>query len=68
VSVTEEPDVRNSPVRLCVQIRLVCSAGDSPARATIRSPIAWMAGRKETEYLKPIDKEILKGYERVTGP
>jgi hypothetical protein len=45
-------------VRLCVQRRLACSAGDSPARVRIRSPVAWMAGRRETEYLKPIDKAI----------
>jgi len=38
---------------------LVCSAGVSPVRATIKSPVAWMAGRRETEYLKPIDKAIL---------
>ena len=50
-------------VRLCVQLRLVCSAGDSPARVRIRSPVAWMAGTRETAYLKPIDKAILKGCE-----
>ena len=55
-------------VRLCVQVRLVCSAGDSPARVRIRSPVAWMAGMWETDYLKPIDKAILMGCEQVTGP
>jgi hypothetical protein len=55
-------------VRLCVQLRLVCSAGVSPVRVTNRNPVAWMAGRRETDYLKPIDKAILKGCERVTGP
>ena len=58
----------NPLVRLCVQLRLVCSAGDSPARVRIRSPVAWMAGTRETAYLKPIDKAILKGCERVIGP
>ena len=43
---------------LCVQLRLVCSAGVSPARARIRSPVAWMAGMRETDYLKPIDKAV----------
>jgi hypothetical protein len=43
---------------LCVQVRLVCSAGVSPARVKIRNPVAWMADRRETEYLKPIDKAI----------
>jgi len=44
---------------MCVQLRLVCSAGVSPVRVRIRSSVAWMAGRRETEYLKPIDKAIL---------
>jgi len=55
-------------VRMCVQRRLVCSAGVSPARVIIRSPVAWMADMRETDYLKPIDKAILRGCERVTGP
>jgi hypothetical protein len=59
---------RECHVRLCVQIRLVCSAGVSPARVIIRSPVAWMAGIRETNYLKPIDKAILRGCKRVTGP
>jgi hypothetical protein len=46
-------------VRMCVQVRLACSVGIRPTRVTIRSPVAWMAGRRETEYLKPIDKAIL---------
>ncbi|MFQ6094319.1 MAG: hypothetical protein ACE5OR_16865 [bacterium] len=50
---------REVHVRLCVQLRLACSAGVSPAGVRIRSPVAWMAGRRETEYLKPIDKAIL---------
>ncbi|HUV78249.1 MAG TPA: hypothetical protein VMW06_09330, partial [Desulfobacterales bacterium] len=59
---------REVHVRMCVQVRLVCSAGVSPARVRIRSPVAWMAGTRETDCLKPIDKAILKGCERVTGP
>ena len=59
---------REVHVRLCVQLRLVCSAGVSPVRVRIRSPVAWMAGMRETDYLKPIDKAILRGCERVTGP
>jgi hypothetical protein len=42
-------------VRLCVQRRLACSAGDKPAEAKVRSLVAWIARRKETESLKPID-------------
>jgi hypothetical protein len=43
---------------LCVQQRLACSVGDSPTRVRIRSPVAWMAGERETQPLKPIDKAI----------
>jgi hypothetical protein len=46
-------------VRLCVQRRLVCSAGIKPAGAKVRRPVAWMAGWRETETLKPIDKVSL---------
>ena len=45
-------------VRMCVQVRLVCSAGVSPVKVRIRSPVAWMAGMRETDYLKPIDKAV----------
>ncbi len=33
----------------CVQRRLAHPAGDSPARARVRSPVAWVADRRETE-------------------
>ena len=36
------------PVRLCVQERLMCSAGDRPAGVRIGSPVAGRAGRRET--------------------
>jgi hypothetical protein len=42
----------------CVQRRPACSAGVSPAGARARSPVAWIAGLRETETLKPIDKAI----------
>ena len=38
--------------------RLARSAGGSPARATARSPVAWIAGSREIEDLKPIDNPI----------
>src|SRR5215469_5355931 len=50
---------RECHVRLCVQQRLVCSAGNRPAGAKVRSPVAWIAGRRETEFLKPIDDRLL---------
>lgn len=46
----------NPLVRLCVQQRLVCSAGVSPAGVKVRSPVAWIAGWRETKTLEPIDK------------
>jgi hypothetical protein len=49
---------REIHVRMCVQLRLVCSAGVSPARVRIRSPVARMAGMRETDYLEPIDKAV----------
>ncbi len=58
---------REVHVRLCVQIRLACSAGVSPVGVIVRSSVAWMAGMRETDYLKPIDKAIFKRCEQVTG-
>ena len=43
----------------CVQLRLVCPVGVSPARVIGQSPVAWMAGVRETDHLKPIDKAII---------
>ena len=54
-------------VRLCVQQRLVCSAGVSPARIRTRGPIAWMAGTRETDCLKPIDKAIQRDVSESSG-
>ena len=48
-----------SHARLCVQRRLACSVGDKPTEAKVRSLVARIAGRKETEFLKPIDGIIL---------
>ena len=42
--------------RECVQLRLACSAGASPAEVRIRNLIAWIAVAEETKSLKPIDK------------
>jgi len=55
--------------RLCVQrIKLVCLVGDNPTKVKSQSLVAWIAGRRETESLKPIDKAIFKDGERVIGP
>jgi len=42
-------------VRLCVQQRLACSAGNKPAGVTVRGLVTWIAGWRETKILKPID-------------
>jgi len=39
----------------CVQRRLARSVGDNPTKAKASSLVAWMAGRRETNDLKPID-------------
>src|SRR5580692_3296018 len=57
----------NLRVRLCVQRRLACSAGDRPAGAKVRSPVVWIAGWRETETLKPIDKVSLGGDHKPPG-
>ena len=54
-----KPDARNSHVRLCVQRKLACSAGERPAGARVRSPVVWIAGWRETKTLKPIDNVSL---------
>ncbi len=53
-----EPYEGKPHVRLCVQRRLACSAGDRPVGVKARSPVARIAGWRETEILKPIDKVI----------
>src|SRR6185503_719604 len=52
----------------CVQRRRTRSAGVSPAGARARGPVAWMAGRRETDVLKPIDTAIFQDGRRVPGP
>jgi hypothetical protein len=67
VSLFEEPCAVVLHAGLCVQRRLACSAGVSPARVRIRSPVAWMADRRETEYLKPIDKPSFRDGSKSPG-
>ncbi len=54
-----KPDALIGHVRLCVQRRLACSAGERPAGARVRSPVVWIAGWRETKTLKPIDNVSL---------
>jgi hypothetical protein len=44
--------------RARVQQELACSVGDRPTGAKVRRSVAWIAGGKETELLKPIDEAI----------
>ena len=55
-------ETQNRPFQLslCVQRRLARSAGASPAGVKVRSLVAWMAGRRETNDLKPLDKAIVR--------
>ena len=46
----------------------MCSVGDRPTEAKVRSLVAWIAGRRETEFPKPIDKAIFQDGEQVIGP
>src|SRR5215468_8758910 len=39
-----------------VQRRLACSVGDRLTGVKVRSPVAWIAERRETDLLKPIDE------------
>src|SRR6266478_7632288 len=52
---------REVHVRLCVQERLACSAGDKPAGAKVRRPVVRIAGWRETKTLKPIDEVSFRG-------
>src|SRR5437764_10464887 len=54
-----ELDAGNPHVQLCVQRRLAYSVGGKPTEARVRRLVAWIAGRRETESLKPIDGIIL---------
>ena len=42
--------------------------GDRPTEAKVRSLVARIAKRRETEFPKPIDKAIFKDGEQVIGP
>src|SRR6266853_6178571 len=58
---------REVQVRMCVQERLACSAGDKPAGAKVRRPVVRIAGWRETKTLKPIDEVSLRGDYKSPG-
>jgi hypothetical protein len=41
--------------------------GDRPTEAKVRSLVAWIAGRRETESLKPIDEVIFWMMSKSSG-
>jgi len=58
----------NPTVRERVQEKLVCSVGDRPTKVIVRGLVAWIAERREIEFLMPIDKAIFQDGEQVIGP
>ena len=52
---------------MCPDYAEVCSAGGSPVRVKASSPVAWIAGRRETKFLKPIDKVTLGVISKSAG-
>ncbi len=57
----------NLQVRLCDQERLACSVGGRPTEVKVRSLVAWIAGRRGIESLKPIDKAIFRMVSKSSG-
>ena len=55
-------------VRKRVQEKLVCSVGDRPTKVIVRGLVAWIAERREIEFLMPIDKAISQDGEQDIGP
>jgi hypothetical protein len=43
-------------------------SGGQTRRGKSQSPVAWMAGRRENDDLKPIDTATVRGGRRVAGP
>ena len=41
--------------------------GDRPTEAKVRSLVAWIAKRRETEFPKPIDKAIFRMVSKSSG-
>jgi hypothetical protein len=61
-------------LRKRVQEKLVCSVGDKPTKVIVRGLVAWIklgawiAEKREIEFLMPIDKAIFQDGEQVIGP
>jgi hypothetical protein len=57
----------NLQVRLCDQEMQVWTVGDRPTEVKVRSLVAWIAGRREIEFPKPIDKAIFRMVSKSSG-
>jgi hypothetical protein len=47
--------------------KLVCSVGDRPTKVKVRDRVAWIAERREIEFLMPIDKAIFRMVSKSSG-
>src|SRR5215469_10997030 len=47
--------------------RLVCSVRDRPTKVIVRGLVAWIAERREIEFLMPIDKAIFRLVSKSSG-
>ena len=45
----------------------MCSVGDRPTKVIVRGLVAWIAERREIEFLMPIDKAILRMVSKSSG-
>jgi len=45
----------------------VCSVGDRPTKVIVRGLVAWIAERREIEFLMPIDKAIFRMVSKSSG-
>ena len=62
-----KPESGNPTFRERVQEKLVCSVGDKPTKVIVRSLVAWIAERREIEFLMPIDKAIFRVVSKSSG-
>src|SRR6516164_1093914 len=62
-----QPDLGNPAVRKRVQEKLVCSVGGRPTKVIVRRLVAWIAERREIEFLMPIDKAIFRMVSKSSG-
>ena len=62
-----KPESGNPTFRERVQEKLVCSVGDRPTKVIVRGLVAWIAGRREIEFLMPIDKAIFRVVSKSSG-